>query len=53
MRLFGFEVSVRKQLPTVPSNYLYDRGWYPVVREPFAGAWQQNRPVSLRHHAGS
>jgi HK97 family phage portal protein len=45
MRLFGFEVSVRKQMPTVPSNYLYDRGWYPVVREPFAGAWQQNRPL--------
>src|SRR5215472_11810448 len=46
MKLLGWEISIsRKQLPVVPSNYLYDRGWYPVVREPFAGAWQQNRPL--------
>jgi HK97 family phage portal protein len=49
MKLFGFEVSVRKQLtapsPAIPSNYLYDRGWFPIVREPFAGAWQANRPL--------
>ena len=49
MRVFGLEFSIRKTLtapsPSIPSNYLYDRGWFPVVREPFAGAWQQNRPL--------
>jgi HK97 family phage portal protein len=47
MKLFGFEVLLRKQLPALPSNSLYDRGWFPVVREPFAGAWQQNRPLVI------
>jgi HK97 family phage portal protein len=47
MKLFGFEVTVRKQMPALPSNSLYDRGWFPVVREPFAGAWQQNRPLVI------
>jgi HK97 family phage portal protein len=48
VKLFGFEVSVRKAFvpsPGTPSPFLYDRGWYPVIREPFAGAWQQNRPL--------
>src|SRR5215469_5747434 len=46
MKLLGWEVSInRKQISPIPSQYLFDRGWYPVVREPFAGAWQQNRPL--------
>lgn len=47
MKLFGLEVSIRKAItaPSAQNPYLYDRGWFPVVREPFAGAWQQNRPI--------
>src|SRR6516165_347594 len=45
MKILGLEISFAKQMPPVPSPFLYDRGWYPVVREPFAGAWQQNRPL--------
>jgi HK97 family phage portal protein len=50
MKLLGLEISIRKQLPSsvpVPSANLYDRGWWPVVREPYAGAWQQNRPLVM------
>lgn len=40
MKLFGFEVSVRKQQA---SPVVDNRGsWWPWVREPFAGAWQKN-----------
>ena len=46
MKFLGLEISVRKQLPVQPSPYIYDRGWYPIAREPFAGAWQQNRPLA-------
>jgi len=46
MKFLGLEISVRKQLPAQPSPYIYDRGWYPIAREPFAGAWQQNRPLA-------
>lgn len=47
MKILGLEVSIRKALtaPPVPSAYLGDRSWFPIVREPFSGAWQQNRPL--------
>jgi HK97 family phage portal protein len=48
MRILGFEVSVRKQSPMLPTN-IYDRGWWPIVREPFAGAWQRNQPLSMEN----
>lgn len=39
MRLFGFEFSrVKKQLSAVDNR----GGWFPLVREPYAGAWQNN-----------
>lgn len=51
MRLFGLEIGRRKAV--VPAAT--DRGWWPVVREPFAGAWQRNisidRTAILAHHA--
>jgi HK97 family phage portal protein len=48
MKILGFEVSVRKQSPMLPTA-LYDRGWWPIVREPFAGAWQRNQPLSMEN----
>jgi HK97 family phage portal protein len=49
MKILGLEISIRKALapsPGYPSPY-FDRGWFPVVREPFAGAWQQNKPLVI------
>lgn len=48
MKLPGF---VRKALQTLVSgpysSTIYDRGWWPVVQEPFAGAWQRNMPLVM------
>ncbi len=43
MRLFGFEITRRtKGLNAVSSR----RGWWPIIREPYAGAWQRNDEIS-------
>jgi HK97 family phage portal protein len=54
MRLLGFEIARVQQksaLPVPDSG----RGWYPLVREPFTGAWQRNITVDrqsvLSNHA--
>jgi HK97 family phage portal protein len=51
MRILGLEVSVRKATNAIvpSSSNLYDRGWWPVVREPFAGAWQRNMPLVMEN----
>lgn len=53
MKLFGLEIRrapKRKSAPSVGSG-----GWWPLLREPFPGAWQRNRELSLdtvaAHHA--
>lgn len=38
MRLFGYELSLRPVSST--------GGWWPVVREPYTGAWQLNDPLT-------
>lgn len=44
MRLFGFEVTRRqKAMQNVPVS----RGWWPLIREPFTGAWQRNKEERL------
>lgn len=54
MRLFGLEIRrapKRKSGAPVSSR----GGWYPLIREPFRGAWQRNREMSVdtvaAHHA--
>lgn len=37
MRIFGLDITVRKALTSVDSN----RGWFPLISESYAGAWQQ------------
>lgn len=40
MRLFGFEI---KRIPSSMTPVSNDRrGWFPIIREPYPGAWQQN-----------
>jgi len=54
VRLFGLEIHVRGPagLQTVSD---YRGGWWPLIREPFSGAWQRNQEWTtdtvLAHHA--
>jgi HK97 family phage portal protein len=42
MRLFGYELTLeRKAAPAASPN-----SWWPVVREPYTGAWQLNDPLT-------
>lgn len=47
MKILGMEISFRrKAVPAVlASPVSSDRGWYPLIREPFTGAWQQGVTV--------
>ena len=50
MKLLGLEISIAKKAAIVGPVYngsAYDRGWFPVVQEPFAGAWQRNMPLVM------
>ena len=50
MKLLGLEISIAKKAAIAGPVYsasAYDRGWYPVVQEPFAGAWQRNMPLVM------
>lgn len=56
MRLFGFDIARRREEKAAVPVGGFDRGWWPVVRESFPGAWQKNVEVDrasvLSHHAG-
>jgi HK97 family phage portal protein len=41
MRLFGFEITRQKSLAPVDNR----GGWLPLIREPYAGAWQNNDEI--------
>lgn len=46
MRILGFDVTIRKALQPPLSPIVGARGgWFPIVREPFTGAWQQNQEI--------
>jgi HK97 family phage portal protein len=53
MNLFGFELSVRRRKASVSPLGVADipslggRGWSPLIREPYAGAWQRNQPIMV------
>jgi HK97 family phage portal protein len=48
MRIFGLPIPFtgeqRKALNSVPEGR---GGWYPIVREPFTGAWQRNLEINV------
>jgi HK97 family phage portal protein len=46
MKLLGFEIIRRKNIPVGLSSPSSRGGWWSLVREPFAGAWQRNIEVS-------
>lgn len=48
MRILGFEIVRTKQTtPSQPLQMVGDRGnwWWPIIREPFTGAWQRNQEI--------
>ncbi len=45
MKLFGY--SITKAAPTNLSGVDGSRSWWPLIRESFTGAWQQNVEVSV------
>jgi phage portal protein BeeE len=50
MKLLGLEISLRRKAAIagpVYSSSVFDRGWWPVVQEPFSGAWQRNKPLVM------
>jgi HK97 family phage portal protein len=40
VRFLGFEITRTKRLPVFSS--VADGGWYPIIREPWGGAWQSH-----------
>jgi HK97 family phage portal protein len=48
MRIFGLPIPFtgeqRKALTSVPEGR---GGWYPIIREPFTGAWQRNLEINV------
>ena len=49
MRIFGLDIRVTRALPTATQPPLHDRGnwWWPIIREPFTGAWQRNMELRV------
>ena len=46
MRFLGLEISRAKAaVPVTDMGWAQGGGWYPIVREPFAGAWQRNMEI--------
>lgn len=48
LQIFGYTVTAQKAASTRAglSPLSGGRGWFPIVREPFTGAWQQNAEIS-------
>lgn len=44
MQFFGITITRTKQLPLAPLSTT--GGWWPLVREPYAGAWQRNDEIT-------
>ncbi len=47
MRLGPYEISITKRAPAQLSSVESRGGWWPLVREPYAGAWQNNDSESV------
>lgn len=47
MEIFGFTITRTKAIPPSLSNVDNRGGWWPIIRESFAGAWQSNVEVEL------
>jgi len=46
LSVFGYELSFRKAAANLRPAGRSTGGWYPIIREPYPGAWQNNADVS-------
>jgi len=47
MKLFGLDISrARPPASLSPPAGTLGNGWFPVIREPYTGAWQQNQEIT-------
>jgi HK97 family phage portal protein len=46
MRIFGLPIPFTGEKQKALSSINSGRGWYPIIREPFAGAWQRNVSIN-------
>ena len=56
MRVFGYEIAVTKAgVPITGRPLGIDRpsAWFPIVREPYTGAWQENQEITAPAVLGS
>lgn len=51
MKIFGLEITRAKAMPTL-QGVDSRGGWYPIIRESYTGAWQQNDEISLTNVMG-
>jgi HK97 family phage portal protein len=51
MRLFGLELTRARSQATPPASVPVPgggrAGWFPIIREPYTGAWQRNEEIAL------
>ena len=47
MRLFGLEITRTKAAPGPQAWSSTSGGWWPIIREPFTGAWQRNMEINV------
>ena len=46
MRLFGYEITRARPAASLTPPALAHGGWFPIIREPYTGAWQNNESLS-------
>ena len=42
MRIGPYEITIKKAIPSSLQSVESRGGWWPIVREPYSGAWQEN-----------
>lgn len=47
MRFGSYEITIRKAAPANLQSVESRGGWWPIVREPWSGAWQENESESV------
>jgi HK97 family phage portal protein len=49
VKVFGFSITRTKAAPNNLQDVHSQRGWWPLIRESFAGAWQRNIEITLEN----
>lgn len=49
MQIFGLTISRTKAADQLQAVSGYNRSWWPIIRESFAGAWQQNQETTVEN----